>query len=56
MTLMPGVAQPYLVQAGGINNPARSMGVSVNGQPPGNRLPRGRRRGDEPVVPGPAVV
>jgi len=34
MTLMPGVAQPYSVQAGGINNPARSMGVSVNGQPP----------------------
>jgi hypothetical protein len=34
MTLMPGVAAPYSVQAGGINNPARSMGVSVNGQPP----------------------
>jgi hypothetical protein len=36
--LMPGVAQPYMIQAGGINNPARSMGVSVNGQPPDNTL------------------
>ena len=36
--LMPGVAQPYMIQAGGINNPARSMGVSVNGQPPNNTL------------------
>ena len=35
---MPGVAQPYMIQAGGINNPARSMGVSVNGQPPNNTL------------------
>jgi hypothetical protein len=35
---MPGVAQPYMIQAGGINNPARSMGVSVNGQPPDNTL------------------
>ena len=32
--LMPGVAAPYMIQAGGINNPARSMGVSINGQPP----------------------
>jgi len=38
MTLMPGVAAPYSVQAGGINNPARSMGVSVNGQPPNNTV------------------
>lgn len=38
MSLMPGVAQPYMIQAGGINNPARSMGVSVNGQPPNNTL------------------
>jgi hypothetical protein len=38
MGLMPGVAQPYMMQAGGINNPARSMGVSVNGQPPNNTL------------------
>jgi hypothetical protein len=36
--LMPGVAQPYMIQAGGINNPARSMGVSVNGQPSTNTL------------------
>jgi hypothetical protein len=36
--LMPGVAQPYMIQAGGINNPARSMGVSINGQPPNNTL------------------
>src|SRR5687767_4194173 len=36
--LMPGVAQPYMIQAGGTNNPARSMGVSVNGQPPDNTL------------------
>src|SRR2546422_2907860 len=34
MTLMPGVSQPNYIQAGGINNPARSMAVSVNGQPP----------------------
>ena len=38
MTLMPGVSQPYTMQAGGINNPARSMGVSVNGQPPNNTV------------------
>jgi Carboxypeptidase regulatory-like domain/TonB dependent receptor len=38
MNLMPGVAQPYMMQAGGINNPARSMGVSVNGQPPQNTV------------------
>jgi hypothetical protein len=38
MNLMPGVAQPYMMQAGGINNPARSMGVSVNGQPPNNTV------------------
>jgi hypothetical protein len=36
--LMPGAAQPYMIQAGGINNPARSMGVSINGQPPNNTL------------------
>lgn len=38
MTLMPGVSQPYTMQAGGINNPARSMGVSINGQPPNNTV------------------
>ena len=27
-----------MIQAGGINNPARSMGVSINGQPPNNTL------------------
>ena len=31
LTLMAGVAQPNYIQAGGINNPARSMAVSVNG-------------------------
>ena len=36
--LMAGVAAPYMIQAGGINNPARSMGVSINGQPPNNTL------------------
>jgi hypothetical protein len=35
--LMPGGA-PYMIQAGGIGNPARSMGVSINGQPPSNTL------------------
>jgi hypothetical protein len=38
MTLMPGVSQPYTMQSGGTNNPARSMGVSVNGQPPNNTV------------------
>lgn len=38
MTLMPGVAQPNYIQAGGINNPARSMAVSINGQPPTNTV------------------
>ena len=36
--LMAGVAAPYMIQAGGINNPARSMGVSINGQPPHHTL------------------
>jgi len=38
LTLMAGVAQPNYIQAGGINNPARSMAVSVNGQPPTNTV------------------
>ncbi len=33
LTLTPGVSQPSYFQAGGINNPSRSMQVSVNGQP-----------------------
>jgi hypothetical protein len=33
LTLTPGVAQPNYFQTGGINNPSRSMSVSVNGQP-----------------------
>ena len=33
LTLTPGVAQPNYFQTGGINNPSRSMQVSVNGQP-----------------------
>ena len=33
LTLTPGVSQPNYFQVGGINNPSRSMQVSVNGQP-----------------------
>jgi hypothetical protein len=33
LALTPGVAQPQFFQVGGINNPARTMQVSVNGQP-----------------------
>jgi hypothetical protein len=33
LTLTPGVSQPSYFQVGGINNPSRSMQVSVNGQP-----------------------
>lgn len=33
LALTPGVAQPNYFQVGGINNPARTMQVSVNGQP-----------------------
>ena len=33
LTLTPGVSQPSYFQTGGINNPSRSMQVSVNGQP-----------------------
>ena len=33
LALTPGVAQPLFFQVGGINNPARTMQVSVNGQP-----------------------
>ena len=40
LTLMPGVAQPDYNQSGGINNPARSMAVSVNGQPTNNTVVR----------------
>ena len=36
LTLTPGVAQPSYFQVGGINNPSRSMQVSVNGQPATN--------------------
>jgi hypothetical protein len=36
LTLTPGVAQPNYFQTGGINNPSRSMQVSVNGQPATN--------------------
>src|SRR5438552_1458045 len=37
-TVPPGVAQPYYCQTGGINNPARSMQVSVNGAPNSNTV------------------
>jgi hypothetical protein len=40
LTLMPGVAQPDYVQAGGINNPGRTMSVSINGQPNTNTVVR----------------
>ena len=57
MTLMPGVSQPYMMQAGGINNPARSMGVSVNGQPPNNTVFRiDGANSDQSVVSGHPVV
>lgn len=38
LTLTPGVAQPNYFQTGGINNPARSMRVSVNGAPNENTV------------------
>lgn len=38
LTLTPGVAQPNYFQTGGINNPARSMQVSVNGAPNQNTV------------------
>jgi Carboxypeptidase regulatory-like domain/TonB dependent receptor/TonB-dependent Receptor Plug Domain len=40
LTLMPGVAQPDFVQSGGINNPARSMAVSINGAPSNDTVVR----------------
>jgi hypothetical protein len=42
LTLTPGVAQPNYFQTGGINNPARSMQVSVNGAPNTNTSTEGR--------------
>ena len=38
LTLTPGVAQPNYFQTGGINNPSRSMQVSVNGAPNTNTV------------------
>lgn len=38
LTTMPGVAEPNYQQSGGINNPARSMAVAVNGQPATNTV------------------
>jgi len=38
LTLTPGVAQPNYFQTGGINNPARSMQVVVNGAPNSNTV------------------
>jgi hypothetical protein len=40
LTLMPGVAQPDYLQAGGINNPGRTMAVSINGAPTSNTVVR----------------
>lgn len=49
LTLTPGVAQPNYFQTGGINNPSRSMSISVNGQPNTNVLPPRRHVGDQSV-------
>ena len=40
LTLMPGVGTPDFVQSGGINNPARSMAVSINGAPTNDTVVR----------------
>ena len=40
LTLMPGVAQPNYAQSGGINNPGRTMQITVNGQPSTNTVVR----------------
>jgi hypothetical protein len=40
MTLMPGVADPNYQQSGGINNPARAMSLTINGQPATNTVVR----------------
>jgi len=40
MTLMPGVADPNYQQSGGINNPGRTMSLTVNGQPSTNTVVR----------------
>ncbi len=40
MTLMPGVADPNYQQSGGINNPGRTMSLTVNGQPATNTVVR----------------
>lgn len=40
MTLMPGVADPSYQQSGGINNPGRTMSLTVNGQPATNTVVR----------------
>jgi hypothetical protein len=40
VTLIPGVAQPNYEQAGGINNPGRTMSLTINGQPSTNTVVR----------------
>src|SRR5262245_27201064 len=40
LVLAPGVAQPNYFQTGGINNPSRSMQISVNGAPNQNTVVR----------------
>jgi hypothetical protein len=40
LVLTPGVAQPNYFQTGGINNPSRSMQISVNGAPNQNTVVR----------------
>src|SRR5687768_6829770 len=40
MTLMPGVADPNYEQSGGINNPGRTMSLTINGQPATNTVVR----------------
>ncbi len=40
LTLMPGVADPNYQQSGGINNPGRTMSLTINGQPATNTVVR----------------
>ena len=37
---MPGVADPNYQQSGGINNPGRTMSLTINGQPATNTVVR----------------
>ena len=51
LTLMPGVAEPNYQQSGGINNPGRTMSLTINGQPATNTVVRlDGITADEPVL------